>query len=134
MRRYRAYDKKFKTLIYSFPEGYSLDLEGNVIKEDWGIVNDDWIIDEHTGLDNIWENDICVAEFYNHSSKNYKTKGVIKKEKGCLVFVGLDHKEDFEIGVFRTYCPLYEFFNPTPNKIYRIGSIHENPEIMQNEA
>ena len=48
--KFRVFDKKLQVMSSKLPEGYSLNLQGEVVNMDGGIAKGDWVVIQCTGL------------------------------------------------------------------------------------
>jgi len=113
--KFRAWDSKFKNLIYSFPDGYSLDLECNVISDEMGVVNKDWIIEQSSELTDcegkeIYEGDILVIDNYFYK----------------VIFI-----DGMFAGRNLANSELYYIGKGLERKVEVYGNIHQNGDLLK---
>lgn len=119
--KFRAWDKKMK--VFKHPELWDSKMPSN-----WKY----WYeLQQFTGLKDkngveIYEGDICKVTYYNHSTPNSVLIQKVTYDLGTFTLV--KNNTESKIEEDRTNVPLYYCF--APNTIEKIGTIHENPELL----
>ena len=143
--KFRAWDMKFNKLILLLPDGYRLDLGLNIINEHIGNVNQDWVFQQFTGLNDgtrtkefpegkeIYEGDILTTEHYpfiDEGKQNYV--GVVEMVYGCWQYVlHLVNKD--KSGISDGVNSIIDDDGEGGKGFEIIGNIYENPELLESK-
>lgn len=76
----------------------------------------------------IYEGDICIVTYYNHSTPDTKMIQRVVFVDGGFALMSKKCTSEQIIEDDRNFVPLY--YSHRPNKIEVIGNINENPELL----
>lgn len=128
--RFRAWDKEKEIMCYEAEQTYDC-LRGSIMSDSFGslLENENYIVEQCTGLKDengklIYEGDI-VRVFYDHfDGDNFIEKEVV----GPVVW---KYGNWVVNGWFLNYAPEYDENHLESDAVEVIGSIHENPELLE---
>lgn len=128
--RYRAYDGGSLCRMYSPSEVMVGDsciwiLDEDSWENEW-IVNNDLVLMQSTGLTDSTEKEIFEGDILKVTDEHSWLE-VVSFNENKAMFVSKEMRKNTDI----PESPLYELFNTDIFKIKIIGSIYENPELLE---
>ena len=135
IKKFRIYDKLENEYCEEPDYRWTLSRNGvlyNSENDKYYYDDETYIIEFSSGIyDNnkneLFDGDICEVIYYNHASPDYKVIQYISFEKGSFTLNSYNNDAELDDN-FRNKCPL--FYCYAPNKIKKIGNIHQNYDFL----
>jgi len=128
--KFRAWDKKFNIMCYTFPNLFYINLKGQVINTSVGDVSEDWVLQKYTGL-----KDKNGKEIYEGDIISLRICKLSKIELGRTMKAQVAYFElKAAFGLKEAIRYFSNMLSIERRTIEVLGNIYENPELLKNDT